>query len=286
MSEYGNRNTFWSIGSTRPQTAAAAAPARRGLQPGAHIRSPKLAQPCDGDVELCRRRRVARSSRAIRGRDCGSAEHECERRSAASCGEASADRSSSTDSARAALMQSIVAPIRPRRTRSRVSTGVSAPRNSTRQPSARSITASISSPMSCCSPGRAREHGDPVRASAPVGEQLAEVRAHLRRDRMLLRDRQLAAVPRVAGPAQGGCDDVGQRLLRGTARRTSDRASRASALRLAAADRRRSARPGAPRGRRVPREPASSSTRAASPIRQPSRIRSRSHSTRWTSVSV
>ena len=50
--------------------------------------------------------------------------------------------------------------------------------------------------------GSAGEDGDAADAAAPIRDQLAEVRAHLGRDRMLLRDRELAAVPRLTGPAQ------------------------------------------------------------------------------------
>ena len=67
--------------------------------------------------------------------------------------------------------------------------------------------------MSWRSPGRAGEHGHAVHAALPVRDQLPEVRSHLGRERVLLGDRQLAAVPRLAGPAQGRCDHVGQRLF-------------------------------------------------------------------------
>ena len=54
--------------------------------------------------------------------------------------------------------------------------------------------------------------------------QPAEMGAHLRGDRVLLRHRQLAPMPRLARPAERGRDDVRERLTRAGARRRSGRA--------------------------------------------------------------
>ena len=59
----------------------------------------------------------------------------------------------------------------------------------------------------------AGEHGRAAHAALSLRDQLAEMRAYLGRDRVLLRDRELAAVPRLAGPAKRGRHDLRQGLL-------------------------------------------------------------------------
>ena len=60
MSEYGNRNSRWSSGSTSPQTAAAAAPARPAWSQGL-TRAASLRSRATATVELRRRRRSPRA---------------------------------------------------------------------------------------------------------------------------------------------------------------------------------------------------------------------------------
>ena len=59
----------------------------------------------------------------------------------------------------------------------------------------------------------AGEHGRPTHAAPSLGDQPAEMRAHLGGDRVLLRDRELAAVPRLAGPLERRRHDLRQGLL-------------------------------------------------------------------------
>ena len=56
------------------------------------------------------------------------------------------------------------------------------------------------------------EHGDAAGAPATVREELAEMRSHLGGDRVLLRDRELTAMPRLPRPPKRGRDDLGERL--------------------------------------------------------------------------
>ena len=131
---------------------------------------------------------------------------------------------------------------------------------------------------------RAGEDGRPAHASPSLRDQLAKMRADLGRDRVLLRDRELAAVPRVTGPLERRRHDLREGLLEaehGEGLVDVAETARGSFSSIAAISvSRRSL------GSSSATDVASSITRAASPILQPSRIRSRSHSTRCTSISL